>query len=121
VNAAEFVCVPAVVPAGLEYVEIRLGARVVGSVDLRACAVCQLAVVSYIRVAPPYRRRGLATAVVRTVLADRPGYWWTTSPLEDTACARGFWASIEAAGWPGELGAATESCPHMREADQRTP
>jgi hypothetical protein len=90
VNAVEFVRVRAVVPAGLEYVEIRLDGQVVGSTDLRACAVCRLAVVSYIRVQARYRRRGLATAAIHAVLADRSDYWWTTSPIEDTECARGF-------------------------------
>jgi hypothetical protein len=27
------------------------------------------------------------TAAIKTVLADRPHYWWTTSPIEDTEYA----------------------------------
>jgi len=119
-HGVEFVRVPPILPAGREYVEIRLRGETVGSVDVRVCAECLIGVVTYIRVAEPHRRRGLATAVLRAVLADGTGYRWSTSPIENTAEARGLWGSVAAVGWPGVIGEA-EECGHMREADQRTP
>jgi predicted acetyltransferase len=116
----DLVQVPAALPTGLEYFEIRSDGEPVGSVDVRACPTCRIAVVIHIRVAEPYRRRGLATAALRAGMTSRPGYRWSTSPVEDTDGARAFWRVITAGGWPGTIGEA-EECQHMREADQRLP
>lgn len=105
------------VSAGLTHVELRVGGIVVGNLDLRICPTCAVAVVDYIRVDPPYRRRGFATRAVCGAVARYPASAWSTSPLDDSDEARAFWASVD---WPGTLGNPAE-CPHMRQADQLTP
>jgi hypothetical protein len=108
--------VPPEVTAGPERIEIRVDDRVIGDVDLRVCPQCRVAVLTHVRVSQPYRRRGLATAAVRASLAYYPGYRWSTSPIDDTDEARGFWHALTF--WPRRLGDPAY-CQHMHDADQR--
>lgn len=103
-------------PAGTAQLRLCVDGEVVGDLDYRLCALCRLAVLTHLRI-DHYRRRGLATLAVRTVLDEYPDYRWSTTVIGDNAAARGFWASID---WPGALGA-EEECPHMRAADERSP
>ncbi len=114
----ELVAVAPVVPAGPERIELRLGGTAAGDLDLRACAACRIAVVDHVRVDPPFRRRGLATRLVRAALSARPGYRWSTSVLGGTDEARGFWSALTE--WPGTTGI-PEECAHMHEAAWHSP
>lgn len=114
----ELTWVDPVLPAGPARVEVLVDGVVVGDVDIRLChQACRLGIVEHVRVDSAARRRRLATQALEAVVAAYPDYEWSTSPLADTAEARGFWAAI---AWPGTLSRA-HPCRHMRRADQHIP
>ncbi|HKN54919.1 MAG TPA: GNAT family N-acetyltransferase [Amycolatopsis sp.] len=103
------------VPAGVGQIEVRLHRKAIADLDLRMCWIDERGVIEQVRVDEPYRRRGFGTLLVATALARRPGYRWSTTPIEDTIAARAFWAAQRLP--PGLQLGDPFHCSHMHEAD----
>lgn len=114
--------VPSPRSAGLARVELLVNehqgdgaAEVVGDLDWRSCAMCEVAVIEHVRVddrelrGQPLRRHGFGTRLVEVVLATAPAFSWSTTVVT-TAAAAAFWSSL---GWPTDRHV-PDYCEHMR-------
>jgi GNAT superfamily N-acetyltransferase len=108
--------VPPPINAGVAQVSIYCNGQLVGDLDIQTCPVCRIGVIHHLRITPSYRRRGLARLAVTTIIDRHPNHTWTTTTVARNPAAQAFWAAI---GMPSTGSQAT--CPHMQDADERTP
>ncbi|GGJ06895.1 hypothetical protein GCM10011581_49790 [Saccharopolyspora subtropica] len=106
--------VPALRPAGPETVECHVDGKHVGTITVRVCDQCEVAVVEGIRMDD---QPDLADHALRLLVGRLPNHRWTTSRAT-AAQAEAFWRSLP--WWQGAAGN-PEYCPHMHRSDQPIP